>query len=483
MPIVTLTVTASLLLTQAQPAPAPPEATPQAPEGERSSTPPAPTAADRALPHLQAAGAAIREGDITAARAALQEALQADPESLDALLTLALLAIREGNAEEAVTHLQKVLALDPYNDDARVDLARAQWIAGNPEAARSTLDEVFTRHPTLPTALALQAQIETGEAPTASPWQPLIRAGVSVNYDSNVTLQNGALANATELEAATFQFDAIAGVTYSKNNRRPFSAFGVFSLQTAFAGDPSPAANDQIAYLNESIPSMAGVVATGRLPLGPVQGVIDVRYYEIFTAVFGNPLQSSVFPSLGVSYDFTPQHRLRVMAAGEIFAPHKLDTLPGTGGTGPDPSVNGAVGGNARYHGQLGIVSLVAQVDAKHNLNTENDIFTANTGFTEVGGTVYAEVTPVEGLALFGSVTSKVRLFEPDAEVLLNGAVVSPTRSSFTESVVATNVGARYTIGYFELFAAYAFTGRFGDLQDREYNRHQVTGGTRFWFP
>lgn len=76
-------------------------------------------------PMLAAASTYEALGDLGAAHAAAQKALDRDADSIGALLVLGRIAIRQQNWEIAAAYLKRATLLDPRNRAAQLDLGQA----------------------------------------------------------------------------------------------------------------------------------------------------------------------------------------------------------------------------------------------------------------------------------------------------------------------------------------------------------------------
>jgi tetratricopeptide (TPR) repeat protein len=188
-------------------APAVPEA-PQAPAAVtpeallRESPPPAPplqfdrsAAPSPQVPAEVSAGyAALREGDLQAARGSYERALATDPSSLDARLGLATTEARAGNAAAAAHHYRRALEVDPRNATAMAGLAALSDLS-RPDAMEQQLRMDVERQPgssalrfALGSLFASQgrwhdAQAEFFEAHRLAPGAPDVLFNLAVSLD------------------------------------------------------------------------------------------------------------------------------------------------------------------------------------------------------------------------------------------------------------------------------------------------------------
>lgn len=429
--------------------------------------------ADGALIHLEKAQTAIGDGDLAAAREALEKALEVDPQNLDAMRGLALILMQTEEPTKAVGYLEKILELDPYDDDARLDLGRAQALAGAQDAAKATVGAVLERHPEHGDALALKASLDGGEAAAPSKWQPLVRASADFSYDTNVALENGPATSVTEIGAASTIVNVLGGVAYAAGDR-PLSVFGFASMQTTF--DQKVTRNGTTVDVNDFMPSVLGLAATGRLRLGPIVGALDLRYSEIFTNIFQKHIGRMISPSLAAAWQIHPTQRLRLLVGPDIHMPY-FHTAAGY----EDGEVNAAIQTTVRDTMSLGDLTLVVDLAYKHNLATNDPYTRVDTGFNEIGGMAYVEYAIIEDLAAFVFFDGRGRFFDPDPASGSAGA-----NAGFSEGTLRGQAGARFTIAFVELHAEYGISGTVVDtatFNDRQYLRHQVSVGARFWYP
>src|SRR5580658_5492299 len=85
--------------------------------------------------------AALQRGDLVAARAGFDKAVQANPRSAEAQSMLAQVLLRQGQVEEAIVHFRRVIELRPQQAVAHTQLGQAYETQGNFESA----EEEFRR--------------------------------------------------------------------------------------------------------------------------------------------------------------------------------------------------------------------------------------------------------------------------------------------------------------------------------------------------
>lgn len=100
----------------------------------------------RVSPEVAQGYDALKHGDAAAARKYYEEAVAADPASLDAQLGLATAAARTGDREAAARHYRRALVLDPQNPSAVAGLAALADLS-RPEGLEAQLRADITRYP------------------------------------------------------------------------------------------------------------------------------------------------------------------------------------------------------------------------------------------------------------------------------------------------------------------------------------------------
>ena len=113
--------------------------------------------------------AALERGDLIAARAGFDKAVQANPSSAEAQSMLAQVLLRQGQVEEAIAHFRQLIELRPELAVAHTRLGQAYETQGNFESAAEELRRSVKLapseaepHPELGRALSLQKK--TAEA-------------------------------------------------------------------------------------------------------------------------------------------------------------------------------------------------------------------------------------------------------------------------------------------------------------------------------
>ena len=112
------------------------------------------SAQPRVNPLLAEAYAALERGQLEAAQRLYNQALRAEPNSVDALLGLAAIAQAENRAEDAQRHFMAVLEVDPRNALAQSGLIN-QSVRADPAAAETRLKQLIAREPSAPLHFSL----------------------------------------------------------------------------------------------------------------------------------------------------------------------------------------------------------------------------------------------------------------------------------------------------------------------------------------
>ncbi len=244
---------------------------------------------------------ALATAELMTARRALQDALAADPDNVDALFAAGMLA-REAKDPEAVTLFTRLLALDPGADEARLQLALALHEAGDTEGAKRVLDEVLARHPELSEALVVQGLIAAPPKPTRR-WRFGARLGLGAGYDSNL-----AIAPSDERAAGLGLLDVTLHETYD-TMARPF---------TLIAHLASTQALTDRREVSPYTSSVLGLGVIGRHYIDNLEAVLDVRYDEFFTDSFDTHRGRSISPSLYGAVPLGERHRLRLLLGADV---------------------------------------------------------------------------------------------------------------------------------------------------------------------
>jgi tetratricopeptide (TPR) repeat protein len=101
----------------------------------------------RISPDVSTGYAALRRGELAQARTHYENALTADPRSLDARLGMATIEAKGGNRSLAAAHYRRVLEADPRNATALAGLAALAEGAASPDGVEAQLREDIARFP------------------------------------------------------------------------------------------------------------------------------------------------------------------------------------------------------------------------------------------------------------------------------------------------------------------------------------------------
>ncbi|OGR08554.1 MAG: hypothetical protein A2341_25435 [Deltaproteobacteria bacterium RIFOXYB12_FULL_58_9] len=399
------------------------------------------TAEDDALPFLEEAKIALEQNRLPAAAAALEDALAIDSENIDALEASALVALHRGQPEQAIALLERLLKLDRHNDDAMVTLARALWHTGNPEKAQDVLDSVLARHPSYLAALELQRDVRSQPAPKQSSWNPTLRVGMALVYDSNVSLDPDLVPDVPNRQATLANIDAGVALDYRE-------ALTVIARLNSFMPLHK---QDAVGDLTPTTLT-AGVM--GRLNSGRLQTAIDLRYEELFTNLFDNHLQRTLNPNIWAAYPLGKMNRLRLLVGADLRLPEE-DFAPDSNTT-----IKGAV----RDDISLDKLSLTLDVTGRYNTGGSDptDALNLRSNFKEVGGTILAQYPLSDNLHGFLLVTAQGREFE----------------QGLKESTYNGVLGLTLSLESIQLFAEYGYATNLSS-KVRSYDRHQATVGVR----
>lgn len=124
--------------------------------------------------------------------AALEAALEKNPNHTPILMRLAELALNNGDAKRAAEHLRDAVAQDPSNREARLELGRALWEAGNREGAESETAALLEVDPNNVDALYNMGAIQANQGQKAQAVEYWSRAvAVDPASPSGQSAQNG----------------------------------------------------------------------------------------------------------------------------------------------------------------------------------------------------------------------------------------------------------------------------------------------------
>jgi tetratricopeptide (TPR) repeat protein len=89
---------------------------------------------------------ALQQGNLDQAEALYREAVQSDPQNLDAVLGLATIAAQRGNAQQAIGFYERALELEPRNPVAQAGLIGIIGQA-DPHMSEAHLKQLIAREP------------------------------------------------------------------------------------------------------------------------------------------------------------------------------------------------------------------------------------------------------------------------------------------------------------------------------------------------
>jgi GT2 family glycosyltransferase/predicted TPR repeat methyltransferase len=113
-----------------------------------------------------------RQADLHGAREAFEQALRADPRSIDALHNLAQLHMELGELDRASQYLKRAIALDPNDAGILLSLAQCAAQLGATDAALVALRRVQSLQPTLEGVAEAIAELEAATLAPESAGQP-----------------------------------------------------------------------------------------------------------------------------------------------------------------------------------------------------------------------------------------------------------------------------------------------------------------------
>jgi tetratricopeptide (TPR) repeat protein len=414
---------------------------------------------DLAQPLLKKAQAAIQKEDWATGESLLREILIIDSVNVNALWALALLLLERKLPEKAVEPLETLLNLDPFHDDARFLLGRTYQEIGRNKDAKITFGVLFERHPQFPAAASIVDSFGPGAIQKAeSMWQYFARFGLTSGYDSNVTLQNGALNAAAKLEAALAQVEVLAGL-YRKDKLRSLNLLFYLSSQTHVWSEETLR-----TPVEQLMPTVVGARATGRVALGSWTGRLDVGYTELFTQTFLTHLGRTLSPSTSLRHKLGRSHVLEIGFGSDLY----LSVIEGA-------ELSTSLKSWVRDRMRFGALSLVLTTNYRHNLNTsKQDLLAASTGFNEGGANVYTDWRVIGGLALYGYIDGRGRWFVEEQ---------GDRGQNLVETSLAGQLGLRYTFNWLEMYVSYAYSQTLSGQAIRRNKRHQGNLGFRVWYP
>jgi len=131
-----------------------------------------------------------RLGNGPEALAAYRDAVEADPENMEARLHLGeVLLVQARNPEEALGHFEHVRVRKPSDANAAFGVARCQVLLGQTDAAREQLDALLAEHPDYARALVERGKLALAAGDAAGAEASLRRA-FALTPDDRVALHN-----------------------------------------------------------------------------------------------------------------------------------------------------------------------------------------------------------------------------------------------------------------------------------------------------
>jgi len=406
---------------------------------------------------LEQANQALMQDDQSTASRLLERTLADDPGNADALLALARLKSNQRHFGDAIAALQKILTLDACNDDARYELALTQWRAGDSATAQQTLNMLLERHPQNIPALTLREDLAVGRLPppAPSPWHPMVRADLSVGYDSNIALDPGTGALTSRTNAGVLGLDLAGTLTYNTGDA-PLTLIARLVSEKPIGGSTDAA---------QVLPTVVEVGGMYSQHLGAWLAGFDARYQELFTDTFNDHRQRELAPSVWAAIQLGP-HRVRGLVGAELRQPYDLQ---------PEPRDN--LTGKAFLRDEMVFRPVLVLIDLGGRLNrgvgteppavqsSDPLLATPLYGFVEGDVDLYVKTRFWQDFALFALAAGQFRHFD----------------GGLKESTYQGQAGLQWTFHDFELHAEYAYSRNLSDAA-RSYQRHQVFGGVRVWY-
>lgn len=396
----------------------------------------------------------LQRGDESQARELLVERLATDDRDIDSLLALALLEMENENYLQAIAYLQKVLELDPYDDDSRLDLAEAYWRLENKNQAQQELSLLLTRHPEWPQALKLQQTVESGLALPAPPtlWRPLVRGSLSMGFDSNPrldnTLDNTTLGRLTSGDASVVSAVSVTAGVQHLGRSRPFSLVAHLRTQQSIG---------EFDKFKAIMPTTVGLTGVAGTYLGPVRSELHLHYHELFTDLFSNHYQRKIRATASAQYQLSQFNRLQISIGSDV---RQITDQPA------DVTTRFAI----RDSLTMGRFSLSIDARVRYNLasyeSSEVDASTLEVGFIEVSSVLYTEYRFQSPFTIFALADFAIR----DVPDVLD------------ESTFFVQTGVTWNLSICDIHSEYAYSRNRSNIEQRDYNRHQLTLGVRFWY-
>jgi len=397
----------------------------------------------------------LNRGHNDDARELLQEQVNQDPRDIESLLALALLEMEEEHYQEAVTYLEQVLALDPYDDDSRLELTEALWRMAAKDKARKEISALLTRHPEWPAALSLQSTI-TADTPLPSPpslWRPLVRGSLSTGFDSNPrldnTLDNTALGRISSGDASLIGSVSLAAGVQHMGRTQPFSLVAHLRTQQSLG---------EFDTFKNIMPTTLGLTALGRAYLGPFRSELHIHYEELFTNMFSTHYHRLIRATASSSYRLTRNNTLQISTGADVR--HVRDQSP-------DVTTRFSL----RDTLSMGRFSLSVDARIRYNL-AKYDAQTVNATTLEIG---FLEASSV--------IYTEYRFQAPFTIFALTDFAIREIPEVLDETTLFVQGGIVWNLSFCDIHSEYAYTrNRSNNEVQRDYNRHQLTAGVRFWY-
>lgn len=397
----------------------------------------------------------LNRGQMGATRALLEEIVAQDPRDIEALLVLALLELEEERDGHAIALLKKLLLLDPFDDDSRLELAQALWRVKNADAAHAQVDILLTRHPEWPAAKALKTTMEEGRTLPAlpSPWRFVGHGDLAVGYDSNFafdrpvvtdTLSRGTLVGSAQVSAGLQHMGRIQPYRLTAHLRTQQS-IGQFDELKAF------------------MPNTVGLSAMARTYLGPIRSQLNLQYEELFTNHFTTHYHRALRSTVSGAYDITKNNTLQLLSS--------VDWRQITGG---EQDTTARV--SLRDRLTIGRFSLAVNTGLRLNVGEAPmplDPRTLEVGFFEVSSAIFGEYQFLAPVRFFLLADFAMREFNEHADDLGVG---------LDESTLFMQLGVVWSLVRFDVHSEYAYTRNRSNNEARDFNRHQLTLGVRYWY-
>lgn len=406
-------------------------------------------------------GLYLQRGQDTQAKELLHERLASDSRDVESLLALALLEMENQNYPEAIVYLTKILKLDPYDDDSRLEIAEAYWRLANKDQALQEVVHLLARHPEWAQALKLQTTIRSGTAlpPPPTLWSPLVRGDLSLGFDTNPRLDNTldnaipggvptALGRISSGDASMVSTVSITAGVQHLGRTQPFSLVAYLRTQQSIG---------EYDKFKTIMPTTLGLTGVAGTYFGPVRSELHLHYEELFTDLFSSHYQRKIRATASAQYQLSKSNRLQISAGSDVrqITGQPLDTT-------------------ARFaiRDSLTIGRFSLSIDARFRYNLADydsadvNSTTLEVGFIEASSVLYTEYRFQAPFTLFALADFAIR----DIPEVLD------------ESTFFAQGGVVWNLPICDLHSEYAYTRNRSNIVERDYNRHQLTLGVRFWY-